>query len=115
MDLGMKPIDVAPGSETRFDAALTIAGPALTPLIDGVAGLLRSCNLRDSDAARVAAALFEQTARGYAHSGKLSWAWHTKEPDAERLVAQLEALDEPMRSLLRALLTLGLNGFDKHP
>jgi hypothetical protein len=112
--LRMKPIEIAPGCEARFEAAITLGSGALTPLIDQAAGLLRLCGIRDAEAVQLAASLFETTARDYAHSGKQSWSWHVREPDAPWLGAQIAA-SGALREIFSTLLLLGFEGFEKHP
>ena len=114
-DTGMKPVEIAPGQEDLFDAAVTLGSGALTPLIDYAAGLLRQCGIRDTEAAQFAAALFEQTAHEYAHSGRQSWAWHIREPLPERIEAQIVAAGDGLRTVLSELILFGLDTFDKHP
>ncbi len=112
--LRMKPVEIAPGCEARFEAAITLGSSALTPLIDQAAGLLRQCGIRDSEAVRLASSLFEHTARDYAHSGRQSWSWHVREPDPEWLAAQIGA-SGALRGIFSALVLLGFEGFEKHP
>ena len=114
-ELKAKPIEIAPGSEVLFDAAMTMGTAALTPLLDSIARILRQCGVRDAEATHMAAGLFAATATDYAHSGRQSWAWHIQEPDSEELFQQLRQLEEPLRSLLRNLLMLGFRAFDRHP
>jgi hypothetical protein len=112
--LHMKPVEIATGCEVVFNAAVTLGSGAVTPLIDRAAGLFRQCGIRDREAVRLAASLFENTARDYAHSGRQSWAWHARQPDPERLAAQI-ALTGDLRAIFSALLLLGFDGFEKHP
>ncbi|MGD1071392.1 MAG: DUF2520 domain-containing protein [Bryobacteraceae bacterium] len=112
--LRMKPVEIAAGCEVVFDAAITLGSGALTPLIDRAAALFRQCGIRDPEALRLAASLVENTAREYAHSGKQSWAWHTRRPDAQRLGAEIAASGE-LQALFAELLLLGFEGFEKHP
>ncbi len=72
-ELRLKPIVIEAGYADIFDAAVTLGTSALTPLIDAAATFLRQAGVRDTDAPRLAAALFQETARAYAHSGKQSW------------------------------------------
>ena len=111
----LKSIEIAPGCGDVFEAAVTIGTAALTPLIDYAASLLRHSGLRDPEAVQIAVALFEQTAREYAHSGRQSWEWHVREPTSERLDAIVSAAGEPLTFLLRELMLFGLNRFEKHP
>jgi hypothetical protein len=107
--LRLNEVVISAGAADRFDAAVTLGTRALTPLIERTAAILRGAGVRDSEAARLAAALFEQTAREYAHSGRQSWGWHLRSPDVTRLVAQIKV--EP---LLRNLLLLGFDSFGRH-
>lgn len=112
--LRMKAVQIGPGCEGAFDAAILLGSGALTPLIDHAANLFRQCGVRDTDAVKMAAAVFEQTARDYAHSGKQSWAWHKREPNAERIIAQLGAVDSRIKSLMAELILLGFEGMERH-
>jgi Domain of unknown function (DUF2520) len=113
--LAMKCIEIANGSGDSFRAAATLGSGALTPLIDHAADLLRKCGVRDNEAPALAAALFQQTAKEYAHSGKQSWAWYMREPAVCDLEAQIAAVGDRFRSVIRELMLLGLEGFEKHP
>lgn len=113
--LRLKPVEILPGAGEIFDAAVTLGTTAVTPLIDSAASLLRQAGLRDPEAARVAAFLFAQTARGYAHSGKQSWAWYTRGPENARIARQLAMLDPHAERMLRQLLQFGLDLFGKCP
>jgi hypothetical protein len=114
-ELKVKPLAIDPGTESLFDGAMTLGSAALTPLLDGVARMLRQCGVRDTDAVQLAAGLFARTAADYAHSGRQSWAWHIERPDAGELLAQMDAMGEPFKSLLRELALLGFGAFDRHP
>jgi hypothetical protein len=113
-DLAMKVIELEGGNVAAFEMALTLGTAALTPLIDQAAVLLRQCGLRDADAARLAAALFEQTAREYARTGRQSWAWYQRSPDASRVLEQLSSIDTPRRRLVEELILFGLEENDRH-
>jgi hypothetical protein len=76
--------------------------------------LFRQCGIRDPEAVRLAASLFENTARDYAHSGKQSWSWHARPADAERLAAEVAASGD-LKTIFAELLLLGFEGFEKHP
>ena len=104
-----------PGCTNLFDAAVTLGNAAITPLIDCAAAILRNAGIRDAEAARVASALFSQTATDYAHSGKQSWAWYMRGPDVERIEAQIAAAGEHLGPVLRRLLLFGFERFDKYP
>jgi hypothetical protein len=112
--LRLKPVGISARSADRFDAAVTLGTCALTPLIDRAAALLRGAGVRDNEAARLASALFQQTAREYAHSGRQSWGWYLRKPDVERLEAQIESSGLPAGPLMRELLLLGFDTFDRH-
>jgi len=114
-ELRLKPIGIEAGCANIFDAAVTLGTSALTPLIDAAAAFLRQAGVRDTDAPRLAAALFQETARAYAHSGKQSWAWYVKEPEAERIEAQIKGAGPQLGPVLRLLLLYGFELFDKHP
>jgi hypothetical protein len=107
-DLGMKAIEITPQCSDAFETALTLGSGALTPLIDHAAGLLRQCGVRDTEAPRLAAALFEQTARDYARTGRQSWAWYQRAPETARLGGRL-------RGLVAQLILFGLEEFGRHP
>ncbi len=113
--LKLKPIELTARTGRQFEAAITLATGALTPLIHRATTLLRKCGLRDADAVRIATTLCERTIQEYAHSGRQSWQWHVKEPETNRLESQLAALSEPIREFLRALLLAGFEDFEKHP
>jgi len=114
-ELKLKPVGILPDAPDTFDAAVTLATAAITPLIDRVAGLLRDAGIRDGEAARIASALFAQTAGDYAHSGKQSWAWYTRPPRAERIGNQIAAAGAHLGPELRRLLLFGLETFAKYP
>jgi hypothetical protein len=114
-ELKLKPVGILPGAPDVFDAAVTLATAAITPLIDRVAGLLRDAGLRDAEAARIASALFMQTASDYAHSGKQSWAWYSRQPAAEQIEGQVVAAGAHLGRALRELLVFGLETFAKYP
>ena len=113
-ELKRKPVLIAGGSEVLFDAAIMLGSGALTPLLDGAARLLRNCGLRDADAAQMAAGLFARTAAEYAHSGRQSWAWHSQEPDPSELVQQLNLMPADLQSIVKRMLLLGFDTFDRH-
>jgi hypothetical protein len=113
--LRLKPVAISAGAGNLFDAALTLGTSALTPLIDRTAALLRDAGVRDKDAAHLAASLFQQTAREYAHSGRQSWSWYLQKPDVEKLGAQIEACGGNVGPLMAGLLLLGCESFDRHP
>ncbi len=114
-ELRLKPIGIEAGCADIFDAAVTLGTSALTPLIDAAATFLREAGVRDTDAPRLAAALFQETARAYAHSGKQSWGWYVKEPEAQRIEAQIKGAGPRLGPVLRLLLLYGFELFDKHP
>jgi hypothetical protein len=113
-ELRSKAVQILPGSADLFDAAVTLSGSAITPLIDQAAALLRHAGIRDVEAARMAAALFEQTARDYTHSGKQSWAWYARRPQLEELKSQLVAAGPHLEPILRQLLLFSFETFHKH-
>jgi hypothetical protein len=113
-DLKLRAIQIAPGTSDVFAATLTLATAALTPLVDRAAMLLRNSGLRDKMAVSIATALFERTIQEYGHSGKQSWAWHVRGPEAEQIEAEIAAVDEPFRSLFRQLILAGFADFEKH-
>jgi hypothetical protein len=108
-DLGFKALQIPRGGGDAFGAAVLLGTAAVTPLIDRAAELLRAAGIRDSEAAGMAASLFEQTARDYSHSGQQSWAWYMRGPAPGPLEAQL-AKD----AILRELVRYGLDRFGKH-
>lgn len=110
----MKAFQIGVESRDAFDAAITLGNAALTPLIDCAATLLRDAGIREVEATRIAAALFEQTAREYAHSGKQSWVWHMRKPETSRVQAQIAAAGPHFGRVLHHLLCFGLDSFDKH-
>jgi hypothetical protein len=114
-ELKLKPVGILPGAADTFDAAVTLATAAITPLIDRAAELLRNAGIRDAEAARIASALFAQTASDYAHSGKQSWTWYTRQPPAEGIEGQLAAAGAQVGPALRELLLFGLETFAKYP
>jgi hypothetical protein len=112
--LHLKAIEIPPTSADLFDAAVTLGSGAFTAIIDGTASLLRDAGIRDTDAARIAASFFEQTAREYAHSGKQSWTWYVRKPPVERLRAQLEAAGSSLEPVMKQLLLFSFETFRKH-
>ena len=113
-DLATKVLELESANVAAFEMALTLGTAALTPLIDQAAVLLRQCGLRDADAARLTAALFEQTAREYARTGRQSWAWYQRSPEAARLLDQLSSIDSRRRRLVEELILFGLEENDRH-
>jgi hypothetical protein len=114
-ELKLKAIEILPDATDLFDAAVTLGSCAITPLIDCAATLLREAGIRDGEAARIASALFSQTASEYARSGKQSWAWYMRQPQVERIEAQIAAVGRCPGPVLRQLLLFGLETFDKYP
>lgn len=113
-ELRLKAIQIKPGASDVFAATLTLATAALTPLVNRAADLLRTTGLRDKDAVTMATALFVQTIQGYGHSGKQSWVWHVREPEAEQVEAEIAAMEESFRPLFRTLILAGFDDFEKH-
>lgn len=113
-ELHLKSIEISPGAADLFDAAVTLGSAAITPLIDAAAELLRQAGIRDIEAARIASSLAEQTARDYAHSGKQSWPWYIRGPEAARLEAQIAAAGPGLEPLLRQLFVSGFERFARH-
>jgi hypothetical protein len=113
-DLGSKTIEITPDSAPAFDAVMTLGCGALTPLIDYATGLLRQCGVRDAEAPKLAAALFEQTARDYSRTGRQSWAWYQRPPVPADIVAQVGAAGEPLRELLGRMILFGMEESGRH-
>jgi hypothetical protein len=113
-ELHLKAIEIPAGKAGVFDAAVTLGTSALTPLIDSAAAYLREAGVRDLDAPRLAAALFQQTAGEYAHSGKQSWGWYTRQPLPDDLEAQVQAAGTQLGPVLRQMLLYGFELFGKH-
>lgn len=113
-ELRLKAVEIAPGTGDMFNAAVTLSTRAVTPLINRAASLLRESGLRDQEAVRMATALFDQTIREYGHSGKQSWGWHVREPETERIEAEIAAVAQPFRGLFRQLILSGFDDFEKH-
>jgi hypothetical protein len=114
-DVGLRPLEIAGDRAHLFSAAVTLATAAFTPLIDRATYLLRCAGIRDADSIKLAEILFQQTVRGYAHSGRQSWPWHIAPPAPEQLEAELCALDSNLAALFQELLLLGFDTFEKHP
>jgi hypothetical protein len=114
-DLGMKAIEITPECAAAFDAALTLGSGALMPLIDQTSLLLRQCGVRDTEAPRLAAALFEQTAREYARTGRQSWAWYQTPPEPRRVLSMMRAAGARLRGLLGETILFGMEEFGRHP
>jgi len=112
--LHLHTVEIQPGRQAQFDAGVTLATAAITPLIDRVAWLLRGAGAREGEASRLAAILVEQSARGFAHSGRQSWVWHIQKPDEQQLKQQLAACAGDLRELLRTLLVMGFDLFGRH-
>lgn len=113
-DMGIKAIELNRETTPAFEAALTLSAGTITPLIDQVAGLLRKCDVRDTEATRLAAGLFEQTAREYACSGRQSWMWHVRGPEIPRLWASLGTVGNRLRRLVGELILFGLDEAERH-
>ena len=114
-ELRLHPIEVKPGTESAFNAAVTLGTCALTPVLDAVATLLREAGLREAETPKLAAAIFLKTAREYAHSGKQSWGWYAKSPDARGLLEEIAGAGPETGPMLRQLILLGMKMFGKHP
>ena len=108
-DLDLKAVQISSGARDAFGTAVLLGTAVITPLIDRAAELLREAGIRDSEAARMAASLFEQTARDYAHSGQQSWTWYARGPDAGQLEQAVAR-----EVILRKLVLFGLERFGKH-
>jgi hypothetical protein len=113
-DLAMKAIELNAESAPVFEAAMTLGSGVLTPLIDQASMLLRQCGVRDTEAPRLAAALFEQTSRDYGRTGRQSWAWYQRAPDAPKLLAQINAAGERLRGLMAQMVVFGMEEFGRH-
>jgi hypothetical protein len=109
------PIVVPSSVKARFDAAMLMGGAAFTPLIDSVALILRETGMIDKQAARTAVALFESAVSGYSRSGRQSWQWHVQQPDVDAVESQIRALSDNEGGIVRALLQLGFERFQRHP
>ncbi len=113
--LKLRAVEITPGTSDLFAATLTLSTAALTPLVNRAAAFLRSTGLRDKTAVRMATALFARTIQEYGHSGKQSWSWHVRGPEAEQVEAEIAAVEEPFRTLFRGLILSGFDDFEKHP
>jgi hypothetical protein len=113
--LKLRAVEITPGTSDLFAATLTLSTAALTPLLNRAADLLRAMGLRDKAAVSMATALFARTIQEYGHSGKQSWSWHVRGPEAEQVEAEIAAVEEPFRKLFRGLILSGLDDFEKHP
>jgi hypothetical protein len=113
-ELKLRAIEIEPGTSDVFAATVTLATAALTPLVNRASALLRRCGLRDKAAVGVATALFERSIQEYGHSGKQSWTWHVREPQAEQIEAEIAAVAESFRPLFRQLVLAGFEDFEKH-
>lgn len=109
-----RPIVVPDEMKHRFEAAMLLGGPALTPMIDSVAHVLRETGMTDKQATQSAVALFQGTVGAYGHSGRQSWDWHIQQPNVDRLEEQIAALPLPLGPILRELLLLGFERFRRH-
>jgi hypothetical protein len=118
-ELRLKAIEVPDGAEHSFAAAITLGTRAFTPLVDRVAALLRHAGVRETEAPRLAAALFQKTAADYSHSGKQSWGWYMQGPEISQLETEIAATSAVsganLGDILRQLVLLGLDVYDKHP
>lgn len=109
-----RPIVVSHELEARFNAAMLLGGAGLTPIIDSVAHVLRETGMSDKQATKAAASLFLNTVNDYSHSGRQSWDWHVHEPELDRLRELIAAIETPLGPLLRDLLLLGFERFQRH-
>ena len=114
-ELRLKPVDIVEGKADLFEAAVTLGTCALTPLIDTAAAFLREAGVRDTEAPRLAAALFQRTAAEYAHSGKQSWGWYLRAPEPDQIETQIESAGAHLAPVLRQLLLYGCTLYGKHP
>jgi len=113
-DLGQKAIELSAEKARLFEMAITMGSGALSPLIDQSAMLLRQCGLRDTEAAKLAAAVFERTARDFSRTGRQSWVWYQRPPDDAELAAELNAVPDRVRRLVGELILLGLEETGRH-
>ena len=90
--LGGKALVLPEGGAALFHAGMTMGTALLTPMLERTAECFRIAGIRDAHAMQLASAIFEKTARAYAHSGKQSWAWHLRPPDAGKLRDEVAAL-----------------------
>jgi hypothetical protein len=112
--LGVKSIEIDRANLPAFEMALTLGAGALTPLIEQAAILLRQCGVRDAEATRLAASLFEQTARDYARTGRQSWVWYQRAPETLRLMEQLSAVGRRLRKIAGELILFGMDEGDRN-
>ena len=113
-ELGSKAIEITPDCALAFEAVLTLGAGALTPLIDYASRMLRNCGVRGAEAPKLAAALFEQTAREYARTGRQSWAWYQHPPDPADILAQVVAAGEPLEGLMGEMILFGMDESGRH-
>ncbi|NDJ10370.1 MAG: DUF2520 domain-containing protein [Acidobacteriia bacterium] len=109
-----RPLIVPATARSAFQAAMLLGGAALTPLIDSVAHILRGTGMLDKVASQTAVALFTATIQAYARSGRQSWEWHVHEPDIDTLESHLNSLQPAESRVLRELLLLGFERFQRH-
>lgn len=93
---------------------MLLGGAALTPLIDSVAHILRATGMLDKVATQTAVALFATTIQAFGRSGRQSWEWHVHEPDTDTIERHIAALEPPEAHILRELLLLGFERFQRH-
>ena len=116
----------------RIGARLAVAFGVVLALLAtlSVIALVRASAMRDdmnavtqgiavesglADRMRLAATLFERTARDYSHSGRQSWAWYSREPDVESLLRQIGAVGDKLRPVMGELMVSGLRELGRHP
>ena len=109
-----RPLIVPNTAKQSFEAAMLLGGAAITPLIDSVAHILRGTGMLDKQATQTAVALFQTTVLAYGRSGRQSWQWHVHEPDVDSLQAQVKSLGDREGRILRDLLLLGFERFQRH-
>ena len=106
------------GKLDLYRAAQSFGTSLVAPLIDAAAGCLREAGMGKAAARKVAAGIFEQSVRAYAHSGRRSWNGALARGDEGEVARELRRLEE-LKPLLAAhyrdASAFALDWFGRHP
>ncbi len=106
------------GKLDLYRAARSFGTSLLIPMIDAGAECLREAGMSKSAARKVAAGIFEQSVRAYAHAGRRSWNGALARGDEAALARELRRLEE-LKPLLarhyRDAAAFALELFGRHP
>jgi len=90
--LGAKAEEVQTAKMALYSAGLSFGAGLFTPLIEASSQCLQEAGLTKASAVKVAAALFENSLRGYIYAGRRSWRGPLADGDQTAIQGELEAL-----------------------